>query len=94
MIKIENKDWYWLGRVLDTRTYGVTYVHTSMRNNYAYACVHVFKDITFTYRGYGKSLIGGGHKYKAYAHRGSKPVPTKEIKAMLMEFACANKGAV
>lgn len=68
-----------------TRRFGSTYVHAAVR-----AAVSGWQGVTgmldgepvvATYSGYGRSLQGGGHKYKAYLRfvASGKPVPSKLI---------------
>jgi hypothetical protein len=71
--------------VQDTRNYGCTYVHAAVRK-----AIHGWEGIqgtlngecvVATFCGYGRSLQGGGHKYKAHLRyvASSKPVPSKLI---------------
>jgi hypothetical protein len=75
--------------VQSTRRYGSTYVHAAVRN-----AVHGWEGIqgtlngervVATYTGYGRSLIVGGHKYKAHCRyiASGKPVPSKLISSIL-----------
>ena len=74
--------------VLDTRWYGVTYIHAWIRRS-----IHGWqgvtevidgKEVKATFRGFGRSLENGGHKYKAYANfSDGKPVPTKVLRTMM-----------
>lgn len=72
-----------------TRNFGHTYVHAAVRN-----AVSGWQGVTgtlngepvvATYSGYGKSLQGGGHKYKAHCRyvATGKPVPSKLISSIL-----------
>lgn len=71
--------------VRDTRNYGSTYVHAAVRK-----AIHGWKGVegslngervVATFCGYGRSLQGGGHKYKAHLRyvANGKPVPSKFI---------------
>jgi hypothetical protein len=75
--------------VRDTRQYGSTYVHAAVRK-----AVHGWQGIegtlngervVATFCGYGRSLQGGGHKYKAHVRyvANGKPVPSKLINSIL-----------
>jgi hypothetical protein len=75
--------------VTQTRRYGSTYVHAAVRN-----AVHGWQGIegtlngervVATFCGYGRSLQGGGHKYKAHVRyvANGKPVPSKLINSIL-----------
>lgn len=68
---------YYAAQVLKTRSFGHTYVHSGGRRAFEHG------DIYFSVSGYGRSLQGGGHKYKVHAYRDGKPVPSKELKALL-----------
>ncbi len=72
-----------------TRKYGHTYVHAAVRN-----AVSGWQGVTgtlngepvvATYSGYGRSLQGGGHKYKAHCRyvASGKPVPSKLVASIL-----------
>jgi hypothetical protein len=67
---------YYIAQVIKTRTYGHTYVHAGGRAQFNHA------DITFYITGYGRSLQGGGHKYKVLAYRDGKPVKTAELRTL------------
>lgn len=64
---------YYKTLVRKTRAFGSCYLHTGLPS--------AFEEdgITYTVTGYGRSLQGGGHKYKAYAHRDGKPVLSKSL---------------
>lgn len=75
--------------VTQTRRYGSTYVHAAVRN-----AVHGWQGVegtlngervVATYGSYGRSLVVGGHKYKAYCRyvASGKPVPSKLISSIL-----------
>jgi hypothetical protein len=61
---------YFAAQVIKTRKYGDTYVHVGAPHEFQH------EGITFRVTGYGRSLESGGHKYKVYATRDGKPVPT------------------
>ena len=67
---------YYIAQVMKTRTYGHTYVHAGAPHEFRHG------DITFYVSGYGRSLQGGGHKYKVSATRDGKPVPTAELRTL------------
>ena len=67
---------YYVAQTLKTRSFGHTYVHAGGRSNFQHG------DITFYVEGYGRSLQGGGHKYKVKAYRNGKPVPSKELRSL------------
>ena len=67
---------YYIAQAIKTRTFGHTYVHAGGRAQFGHG------DITFCVTGYGRSLQGGGHKYKVSATRDGKPVPTVELRAL------------
>ena len=71
-----------------TRQYGSTYVYAAVRN-----AVHGWQGVegtlngervVATFCGYGRSLQGGGHKYKAHLRfvASGKPVPSKLISSI------------
>jgi hypothetical protein len=71
--------------VTQTRRFGSTYVHAAVRQ-----AVHGWQGIqgtldgepvTATFCGYGRSLQGGGHKYKAHLRfvKSGKPVRSKDF---------------
>lgn len=64
---------YYVQRVLKSRQFGSTYKHAAAPTTFDHG------DIRFSFQGYGRSLQGGGNKWKAYAYRGTQPVPTKEL---------------
>jgi hypothetical protein len=65
---------YFAAQALKTRAYGSTYVHVGAPDEFEH------NGIIFAVSSYGKSLQGGGHKYKVHATRDGKPVPTKELR--------------
>jgi len=67
--------------VLQTRTYGHTYVHAAVRANVQFHYKHEINGVIFRISGYGRSLQAGGHKYKVHAVNSvtGKPVRTKEL---------------
>ena len=65
---------YYRALVLQSRRFGSCYLHAGAPSTYQH------DDITFRVTGYGRSLAGGGHKYKAYAMRDGKPVRSTELK--------------
>lgn len=67
---------YYAKQVLQTRKYGHTYVHVSMRR---FGGIEI-DGINFYISGFGRSLQSGGHKYKVHATRDGKPVSSKELK--------------
>jgi len=83
MTKLKKTDmhplYYWSGRALATRDFGHTYVHAAWRGeNY------VHENIVFAWSSWGRSLAGGGHKYKVHARYTTtgEPVPTKILKSL------------
>jgi len=64
---------YYRGLVHTTRRFGSCYLHEGMPAEFE------ADGINYTVTPYGRSLQGGGHKYKAYAHRDGKPVSSKEL---------------
>jgi len=74
MTETEQKAYY-SRLVKQTRQYGSCYVHSGMRVNLK------IDGISFCVTGYGRSLQGGGHKYKVYAYsiETGRPVPTKDL---------------
>jgi len=71
--------------VLKTRNFGSCYVHAAVRMAVDSTWHHKFGDVVFSINGYGRSLQGGGHKYKVaakYCETG-KPVPSKILKSLL-----------
>ena len=74
---------YWAAMTIATRTWGHTYIHVKMRG-IDYCHSHPTGDMTFLWMSYGRSLAGGGHKYKVravYTATG-RPVPTKILKSL------------
>lgn len=77
MNKIQEFDLsYYINSVLQSRRYGFTYKHAGAFTTFQHG------DIYFSFQGYGRSLQGGGHKWKAYAYRGTKVVSTKELQTL------------
>lgn len=74
-----NPLYYWSGRALATRDFGHTYVHAAWR-----IASYTEKGIVFTWSSWGRSLAGGGHKYKVHARyvATGEPVPTKVLKSL------------
>jgi hypothetical protein len=74
---------YWVASTLATRAFGHTYIHKKMRG-IDYCHSHVTGDMTFIWGSYGRSLAGGGHKYKVRAvyTATAQPVPTKILKSL------------
>jgi hypothetical protein len=64
---------YYNTLVRKTRAYGSCYLHAGMPTHFS------ADGIDYSVTGYGRSLEGGGHKFKAYAHRNGKIVPTKAL---------------
>jgi hypothetical protein len=67
--------------VKQTRTFGYTYVHAAIREACnQYDCIPA-SPILFRLSGYGRSLQGGGHKYKVHAinRETGRPVPTASL---------------
>lgn len=64
---------YYVSLVRKTRTFGSCYLHAEAPAEFEH------NGIKFAVTGYGRSLQGGGHKFKAYAHRDGKIVRTKEL---------------
>lgn len=73
---------YWAAQARVTRKYGHCYVHASKRSKGWTSCN--YEGIIFTYSSYGRSLAGGGHKYKVHARyfETGKPVPSKVLDAL------------
>ena len=67
---------YYVAQVIKTRTYGHTYVHSGAPHEFQHL------DISFAVSGYGRSIQGGGHKYKVSATRDGKPVKTAELRTL------------
>lgn len=69
---------------LQTRSYGYCYVPAAIRQSTFGWKGETYKNIKLTYRGYGRSLQGGGHKYKVHARYidTDSPVPTKVLKTV------------
>jgi hypothetical protein len=69
--------------VLQTRRFGHTYVHAAVRMAVDFNWHHKVGDVVFSINGYGRSLQGGGHKYKVHArYDNGKPVPSKVLKSI------------
>jgi len=64
---------YYRKLVRDTRTFGSCYLHADAPATFSE------NGIQYHVNAYGRSHIGGGHKYKAYAMRDGKPVSSKEL---------------
>ena len=76
---------YWITQTLKTRRHGHTYVHTGARAAAQFSFrAFGHEGITFSYSGYGRSLVGGGHKYKVHARYtdSGKPVSSKMLRAL------------
>jgi hypothetical protein len=76
---------YWIAQTLKTRRYGHTYVHAGARHSPGFAFRAFEHDgIIFSYRGWGRSLNTGGHKYKVHATyaESGKPVPAKVLHSL------------
>ena len=71
---------YWIAQTLRTRRYGHTYVHVGARaESSSRAFAH--NGMLFSFTGWGRSLITGGHKYKVHArYESGQPIPTKVLK--------------
>ena len=67
---------YYIAQAIKTRTFGHTYVHAGAPHEFQHA------DILFVVSGYGRSLQGGGKKYKVSATRDGKPVATVDLRAI------------
>lgn len=76
---------YWIALVVQTRRCGHTYVHAGARASAPFS-FRAFEhgDIVFSFTGWGRSLQGGGHKYKVHARHSDtgKPVPSKILKTL------------
>lgn len=68
---------------LQTRDYGHTYVHSAVRQAVNFHFRHEVDGMVFRISSYGRSLQGGGHKYKVHAISiaNGKPVPSKVLKS-------------
>ena len=74
---------YWVRATITTRTWGHTYIHKGMRG-IDFCHSHLTGDMTFLWGSYGRSLAGGGHRYKVravYVATG-RPVSTKILKSL------------
>lgn len=75
--------------VKDTRNYGYTYIHSTIRSGiFGWQGVEGTlngEKVIATFCGYGRSLENGGHKYKAHLRfvASGKPVPSKLISSIL-----------
>ncbi len=68
---------------LQTRKFGYCYVPVGIRRKIQGWQGDRHNDVQLTFCSYGRSLQGGGHKYKVYArYLDGKPVPTKALKKM------------
>jgi hypothetical protein len=54
---------YWISLVTQTRNHGSCYVKVAHQDG------ETIGNVVFSWRFYGRSQQGGGHKHKAYAHR-------------------------
>ena len=70
----------WIGRVNQTRAYGITYIPVASRGGLV-----VFNAVEFGWSWYGRSQQGGGHKHKAWARwvEAGKPVPSRMLSRLL-----------
>lgn len=68
---------------LQTRNFGHTYVHSAVRQAVDFHFRHEVDGMVFRISSYGRSLQGGGHKYKVHAISiaNGKPVPSKVLKS-------------
>lgn len=68
---------------LQTRDFGHTYVHSAVRQAVDFRFRHEVDGMIFRISSYGRSLQGGGHKYKVHAISiaNGKPVPSKVLKS-------------
>jgi hypothetical protein len=64
---------YYRSLVRATRAFGSCYLHAGMPDRFE------ADGIAYEVTGYGRSLQGGGHKYKARATRDGKPVSSKAL---------------
>ena len=69
----------WVKYVRDTRTWGGTYVHAMERGCSPKDGMLDGNPVTFDVASYGRSLLGGGHKYKVHARAGGEPVPSRDL---------------
>lgn len=76
----------WRRRVSQTRNYGSCYIPVASRAGL------VVGNVRYSYRYYGRSAQGGGHKHKAYAHRVSDGSIVKTRDLTREEFAGAAAG--
>lgn len=76
---------YWVAQTLRTRRFGSTYVHAGARAAAPFS-FRAFEHggIVFSFAGWGRSLQGGGHKYKVHARHSDtgKPVPSNILKTL------------
>lgn len=67
---------------LQTRKFGHCYVPVGIRQK-MYGGYDKYDNIELSFCSYGRSLQGGGHKYKVHArYPDGKPVPTKVLKKL------------
>lgn len=62
---------YWTSLVRQTRRYGACYVHSARRTGVRWDALRAVVDgreVKFSYCGWGRSLQGGGHKYKCHVN--------------------------
>lgn len=68
---------------LQTRRFGYCYVPAGIRRKIHGWQGETHDNIKLTFCGYGRSLEGGGHKYKVHArYLDNTPVPTKVLKTL------------
>jgi hypothetical protein len=69
---------------LQTRRFGHCYVPADIRNNVWGWRGVTHGDIKLSFRGFGRSLQSGGHKYKVHARyvANDMPVPSKVLAAL------------
>ena len=70
---------YWKSLVLKTRQYGHCYIHAAKRIDLRPI---ILNGICFYWGSFGRSIQGGGHKYKVRAMKDGKPVKTKDLQSM------------
>lgn len=75
---------YWAGLARVTRQWGHCYVHASKR---ALGGIVQWENILFIHSSWGRSLAGGGHKYKVHARyvETGKPVPTSVLREIKLK---------
>lgn len=65
----------WIGKVLQTREYGSTYIPVASRGGLT------VDGVQYSWTYYGRSQWGGGHTHKAYAHDAAgRPVAAKVLR--------------